>query len=238
MTSNNGYDRIETPLIRLREFLLEIRFLPREIKLKAMKTIEEFVNDLQNAETKEDEEDEEDEEDKEKEEDEEDAKKEEAKKIYDYFVIQEWEDKEEGIDGFSLIQNYNLDFTDEMEDNIHNIMFDEFNISYDSGFNNRCCKWVDYVKERANWIKGETIYGFNREKHLAYQISWSRDKKNIGYYTFIIDTDGYISFSLHNGYTKTENNDIKYINYIRPSCLHNDKVCMELNKNIKNVVCK
>ena len=159
--------------------------------------------------------------------------------LYNYIVIEEWDDKsDDGTDGFSYTQNYDLGITDEMSDKLHDKMFDEIRLNYDSFNNERSCMWVDEVKRRAKWVRGETLYGDSREKHLSYPIWWSRDKKNIGHSTWILEADGYVSFSFSNGYTMDETADTKWGNYIRPSCLYNDKNCDELteikkkNKNL------
>jgi hypothetical protein len=154
--------------------------------------------------------------------------------LYDYFVVEDFERGEvEDCDGFYLEQNYDLtkslSFTDEMEEQLHNKIFNEIHLNYDTFNTTRSCMWVEEVKRRAKWTRGETLYGYSREKHLTYPIWWSRDKTKIGsYFAWILDADGYVSFPLHNGYTRNETEDIKIINYIRLECLYNDKNCNEV----------
>ena len=146
--------------------------------------------------------------------------------LYDYLVIEEWDDKEMGIDGFSYTQNYDM-VSDEKCDELNTQMFKEIHLNYDDFNAERSCMWVEEVKRRAKWVRGETLYGYSREKHCTYPISWSRDEKNIGYSTWILEADGYVSFSFHNGYTRNETEHTKCNNYIRPNCLYNDKNCAE-----------
>lgn len=156
--------------------------------------------------------------------------------LYDFMVINEWDqhDKEGYDDAFSYEQNYkltkSLGFTDENDEALHDKMFKEIRISYELGLNDRSCMWVEEVKRRAKWVRGETIYGDNREKHNTYPIWWSRDKEKIGFPTFIIEADGYVSIGFCNGYTRTETAYTKKVNYIRPSCLYNDKNCDEITE--------
>lgn len=98
--------------------------------------------------------------------------------LYDYIVIEEWdeEDKTE-TDGFSYTQNYDLAITEEMSDTLHDKMLDEIRLNYENFNNERSCMWVEEVKRRAKWVRGETLYGYSREKHLTYPIWWSRDKE-------------------------------------------------------------
>jgi hypothetical protein len=156
--------------------------------------------------------------------------------LYDFMVINEWDqyDKKGYDDAFSYEQNYkltkSLGFTDENEEALHDKMFHEIRLNYENFNAERSCMWVEEVKRRAKWVIGETIYGDNREKHMTYPIWWSRDKKKIGCPSFIIEADGYVSIQLFNGYTMNETTNTKKVNYIRPSCLYNDKNCDELNK--------
>lgn len=145
--------------------------------------------------------------------------------LYDFMVINEWDEDEKsnGTDGFSYEQNYKLGLTDEMSDNLHDKMFQEIRLNYENFNAERSCMWVEEVKRRAKWVLGETIYGDNREKHMTYPIWWSRDKEKIGCPAFIIEADGYVSIHLFNGYTMNETKHTKKVNYIRPSCLYNDK---------------
>ena len=157
--------------------------------------------------------------------------------IYNYFVIEEWdEDDKSDYDGFSYFQKYDIiggNDEDAGFDELHDKMFDEIHLNYE-GFNNkRSCMWVDEVKRRAKWIRGETIYGDSREKHYCYPIWWSRNREDIGRPTWILEADGYVSFSFSNGYTMDETADTKWGNYIRPYCLYNNKNCDELEE-IKN----
>jgi len=150
------------------------------------------------------------------------------KNIYDNFVIEEWEQdkKDDGTDGFSYIENCDNKEDETLDDQMNN----EFNLNYENFTAERSCMWIEEVKRRSKWVMGETLYGFSREKHCTYPIWWSRDKTKIGYYTWILEADGYVSFSINNGYTRNETNDTKNINYIRPSCLYNDKNCDELTE--------
>jgi hypothetical protein len=142
--------------------------------------------------------------------------------LYDNFVIQEWDNKD---DGFSYIDK-NLD-----EDEIlHDKMNNEICLNYENFNAKRSCMWVDEVKLRSKWVRGETIYGDSREKHYTYSIWWSRDKKKIGYYSWILEADGYVSFSLRNGYTLNETDNTKSRNFIRIECLYNDKNLDEENQ--------
>jgi hypothetical protein len=134
--------------------------------------------------------------------------------LYNNFVIQEWDDKDDGTDGFSYIHN---------DDNEEDQMNNEINLNYENFNAKRSCMWVEEIKRRSKWVRGETIYGFNREKYCTYQICWSRDKTKIGFYNWILEADGYVSFLLCNGYTTDETANTKFMNYIRPSCLYNDK---------------
>jgi len=142
--------------------------------------------------------------------------------LYNYFVIEEWDDKRnDGTDGFSYFQSY-----DEIGDNdedagfqeLHDKMLNEILLNCDNFKAERSCMWVDEVKRRAKWVRGETLYGDSREKNYTYPIWWSRDKTKIGHSTWILEADGYVSFS--NGYPRDEK---KRGNYIRPPCLYNDK---------------
>jgi len=157
--------------------------------------------------------------------------------LYDYFVYTEWDEdeKNDGIDGFSLEQTYDKiggDDEDEGFEELHEKMFDEINLDYESFNNERSCMWVEEVKRQSKWVRGETLYGYSREKHYTYPIWWSRDRNKIGYSTWILEADGYVSFSFRNGYTKHETKDTKMNNYIRPPCLYNDKNCDELKTYI------
>ena len=145
--------------------------------------------------------------------------------LYDFMVINEWdEDEKEGCDdAFSYQQNYDLNLTDEMSDTLHDKMLKEIRISYELGLTDRSCMWVEEVKRRAKWVRGETIYGDNREKHNTYPIWWSRNKEKIRCPSFIIEADGYVSIHFFNGYTRNETTNTKKVNYIRPDCLYNDK---------------
>jgi hypothetical protein len=139
--------------------------------------------------------------------------------LYNYYTYTDQED------GFSLEQN---EKGDEVFEELNEKMYDEIRLNYRNFNNERSCMWMEEVKRRAKWVRGETIYGFSEENHYTYSIWWSRDKAKIGYYTWVLDADGYVSFSLHNGYTDTNTESSKYLNYIRPSCLYNDKNCDEL----------
>jgi hypothetical protein len=158
--------------------------------------------------------------------------------LYDYFDIKDWDEdeKREGIDAFTLEQNNKIGYEDDENDDfekLHDKMFNEIRLNYEDFNAERSCMWVEEVKRRAKWIRGETIYGYSKEKHYTYPIWWSRDKKKIGHYTWILEADGYVSFSFHNGYTRDETENTKCNNYIRPSCLYNDKNCDEITK-LKN----
>ncbi len=152
-----------------------------------------------------------------------------ARNLYNYMEIIEWDedDKYEGTDGFSLGvkegQGIAIDEDDKNFDKISRKMNDEIYLYYENFNHKRSCMWVEEVKKRANWVKGETIYGFAREKHYQYNISWSRDKTKIGYCAWILEADGYLSLAFHNGYTLNQTEDTKFILYIRPNCLYNDK---------------
>ncbi len=153
--------------------------------------------------------------------------------LYDYFEFMDWEEhnKKKGTDGFSLEQKYDIiggNSEDEGFDELHEKMFEEIHLNYENFNHKRSCMWVEEVKRRAKWVRGETIYGYSREKHYTYQIWWSRDKEKIGHYNWILEADGYVSFSFYNGYTDNETESTKYHQYIRPDCLYNDKNCDEL----------
>jgi len=152
--------------------------------------------------------------------------------LYNYFKIVEWEkDNIYNKEGFSLEQKYDLiggNEEDEGFEELHNKMSNEIRINYEDFNEERSCMWVEEVKRRAKWVRGETLYGYSRETHYKYLIWWSRNKKKIDYSTWILEADGYVSFSLFNGYTTDETEHTKSINYIRPSCLYNDKNCDEL----------
>jgi hypothetical protein len=159
--------------------------------------------------------------------------------LYDYFEFKDWEEdeKNDGTDGFSLEQKYDkIGGNDEDEgfEELHAKMFEEIRLNYEDFNHERSCMWLEEVKRRAKWVRGETIYGYSREKHYTYPIWWSRDKTKIGYYTWVLEADGYVSFSFHNGYTSDETESTKHHQYIRPSCLYNDKNCDELTELKKN----
>ncbi len=151
--------------------------------------------------------------------------------IYDYLVIEEWEQDEDEDDknGFSYTENYDLLLRDETSEILHEKMFNEIHLNYNNFTAERSCMWVEEVKRRANWVKGETLYGYSREKHLTYPIWWSRDEKDIGHSTWILEADGYVAFSFRNGYTSNETVNTKHHHYIRPDCLYNDKNCDKIN---------
>ena len=161
------------------------------------------------------------------------------KNLYNYFEIEEWDEDNKacGTDGFGYIQKYDIiggNSEDKGFDKLHDKMFNEIRLHYEDFNLKRSCMWVEEVKRRAKWVRGETLYGYSREKHYTYQIWWSRDKKNIGYSTWILEADGYVSFSFHNRYNGNETEHTKLNNYIRPNCFYNDKNCAELKlKNKK-----
>ena len=138
--------------------------------------------------------------------------------IYSNLNVVEFETLEEGTDGFYYEINSDCDI-----EAIDDIMMNEFHLNYKNFSEERCCKWVEEVKKRANWVEGMTLYGYSREKHYSYQFWWSENKNNIGHYTWILESDGYLSLCFYNGYTTNEYNDSKYNNYIRPDCLYNDQ---------------
>lgn len=140
--------------------------------------------------------------------------------IYDYFVIEEWRDVE---NGFIYSQSY--DKIGVGFEELHHKMFAEIRLNYENFTAERSCMWVEEVKRRANWVRGETICGESREKHYTYQIWWSKKRMESGYYDWVIEADGYVSFVFRNGYTRNETTDTKYSQYIRPDCLYNDKNC-------------
>lgn len=161
--------------------------------------------------------------------------------IYDYFEFKDWEEdeKDEGIDAFTLLQKYDKiggNDGDTGFDELHEKMCNEIRLNYESFCEERSCMWVEEVKRRSKWVRGETLYGYSREKHYTYNIWWSRDKKNIGC-SWVLEADGYISFEFNNGYTRTETKYTKHTNYIRPDCLYNDKNCEEEKIINKCVVC-
>jgi hypothetical protein len=135
--------------------------------------------------------------------------------LYTFYTIEEMTDDT----GFCYIPIESEENTDKMDDK----MMNEFNISYELGMTGRSCMWADEVKRRANWVQGETIYGYTREKYRTHQVSWSKNK--IGFYNYVIEADGFLSLCFHNAYTMNVTNDTKWKNDIRPCCLYNDKVC-------------
>jgi hypothetical protein len=153
--------------------------------------------------------------------------------LYDYFEVKDWKknEKDKGTDAFTLKQNYDkIGDEDEGFEELHEKMFNEISLNYENFNAERSCMWVEEVKRRAKWVRGETLYGYSNEKHYTYSIQWSRDKKNIGSYNWVLEADGYVSFSFRNGYTMDETESTKWKNYIRPSCLYNDKNCDENEK--------
>ena len=118
-----------------------------------------------------------------------------------------------------LEQNYDLIEGNEEDEGLfeelqHNKMRNnEIDINYHRTFNvetSRSCMWVEEVKRRAKWVRGETIYGYSREKHYTNPIWWSRDKEKIGgHCTWILEADGYVSFSFLNGYILDETETYK-----------------------------
>jgi len=138
------------------------------------------------------------------------------KTLYTFYTIEDMDDT-----GFRYIP---IESDEKTQDKIDDKMRNEFTINYERGMTNRSCMWADEVKRRANWVQGETIYGYTREKHSTYQVSWSKNK-DIGFYNYLIEADGFLSLCFYNAYTATVSNDTKWINYIRPICMYNDKVC-------------
>jgi hypothetical protein len=120
------------------------------------------------------------------------------------------------------------------EYDLHQKMLNEIRLSYDDFNEKRSCMWVNEVKRRAKWVRGETLYGYSREKHNTYPIWWSRNKKEIGVPTWILEADGYVSFSFTNGYTDNETSHTKFTTYIRTDCLYNDENCEELKELKRN----
>ena len=150
------------------------------------------------------------------------------KNIYNKFIKfevwtdedrQEW-DEYEG--GFSMYYHH-LDCDDKTGEKLFRIMFNEIRGSFAD--KKKSLMWVDEVKRLSNWKKGETIYGYAREKHLNFIVWWSREEKDIGgCSTFTIDPQGFVALSYHNNYTNEETDLIKRSLYIRPDSLYNDKI--------------
>lgn len=147
------------------------------------------------------------------------------KNILTYFKIEEWEDEEVG---FSFIEKgYTYD-NEKLFDKIHTKMYNEIRMSFGDK-KKKSLMWIEEVKHRSNWKKGDIIYGYAREKHYTYQIDWNKNEKKM-FPTFIIDPQGFVALSVFNHYSSEETDLIKDVSYIRPNSLYNDKIDKLINK--------
>ena len=153
------------------------------------------------------------------------------KNILTYFEIEEWREDEcnipDGYNGFTFIEKEgefpNESDNEKLFNKIHDKM--SYEISCRIADKKKSLMWVEEVKRRSNWKKGDTIYGVTKEEGDTYDIGWSREKQIIRRPYFIIDPEGFIAFVCFNmNYSWEETDLIKNYFYIRPDSLYNDKI--------------
>lgn len=132
---------------------------------------------------------------------------------------QEWDTYEGGFT-MGYLHNENLD--EKIKEKLFHLLYNE--IRSNIGEKKKSLMWVEQVKKISNWKKGETIYGYTREKHYEFNVWFSRNKEDIGLPMFIIEPSGYVSLYCFNNYSHNETEEIKNGFYVRSHSIYNDNV--------------
>ena len=110
-------------------------------------------------------------------------------------------------------------------DELDKLMTTEYLPSFNDKLN---MMWVNKLKEKSGWIKGEKLYAFLKSNSDGYFNIWySNIKEEIGLAHLIIEPTGFVSRLYFNNYVTDQYNDdeIKYHFYIRTECTYNDLIC-------------
>lgn len=150
------------------------------------------------------------------------------------------DDYDEEVQGFWIVFNSEVDPEETNFEEFQKLMFKE--IKGDLGNSSKkSLFWANEIKRRMMWKQGETIYGWNREKHTQFTFVFSKNKSKIGLPDFVIDTKGFVSIRHYNKYTihTQEEDGIDFSVLLRPISIHNDiiidkqRVVEELTKKVK-----
>ena len=91
--------------------------------------------------------------------------------------------------------------------------------------------WVEDIKKRAEWVSGEELYLRTKSNCDGTFYCWYERNKSAQFlWDYIIEKDGYVVKRYFNNYSSNETDEIKYIFYIRPDSIYNDRICDLLNK--------
>ena len=132
-------------------------------------------------------------------------------------------DCEDDLESFAISWDYENKKVDK-------IMTEETNYYLNSKRQN--LMWVEIIKNKIKWVKGEEIYIFIKcNCDGAFWCWFSRDRSKVGYVSMIIEKSGYVSRQCYNYYTDDKTEDIKYGLYIRVSSYYNDAICDLIRAN-------
>jgi hypothetical protein len=150
------------------------------------------------------------------------------KKIYSVKYIHKYISYDDEVNkkyemNFDIENNCLLVGWDMANDKIDRIMCDDFRPILGKKLN---LMWVDKIKEKAKWSKGEIIYINTIVKYGETFCWFSRDREENGIKHFIIDKLGYVSVRYYNNYTFEEHTeDLKHYFYVRADSYYNDLIC-------------
>ena len=114
---------------------------------------------------------------------------------------------------------------DHNNEKVDKLMTAEYKPSFNDKLN---MMWVEKLKEKSEWIKGEKLYAFLKSNSDGYFNVWySKNKEEIGFADLIIEPTGYVSRAYFNNYTMDQykEDDIQYVFYMRTESIYNNFIC-------------
>jgi len=123
--------------------------------------------------------------------------------------------REEGKNVLNISWDYNNEKVDKLMNAEHRPSFnDKLNMM-----------WVEKLKEKSGWIKGEKLFAYLKSNSDGYFNIWySKNKEEVGLANLIIEPTGYVSRAYFNNYTTDQYKDdnIQYLFYMRTESIYNN----------------
>lgn len=88
--------------------------------------------------------------------------------------------------------------------------------------------WVEKLKEKSGWVKGEKLYAFLKSNSDGYFNVWySKNKEEVSLVHLIIEPTGYVSRAYFNNYTMDQykEDDVQYVFFMRTESIYNNFIC-------------
>jgi hypothetical protein len=136
------------------------------------------------------------------------------KNLHNHIKYDEWVQEED-----KNVLNISWDYNNEKLDKL-------MNTEHRPLINNKLnMMWIEKLKEKSGWVKGEKLYVYLKSNSDGYFNVWySKNKEEYGVSDLIIEPTGYVSRAYFNNYSTDQykEDNIQYHFYMRTESIYNN----------------